>query len=136
MDRVEKTNVTHYSHQSKVLNEAECKKVLLHLELSLFKQNLCRNKSSHNHKKCPYYHNSKDKIRGSNFFEDDMCEFIQNNEQCYDGSRCRFAHNRVEQLYKPDKYKTKFCSHYPNRTDQCEYGKYCSFAHSEQDIKI
>ena len=33
-------------------------------------------------------------------------------------------------------FKTKFCSHYPNSIDKCEYGIYCSFAHSESDIMI
>lgn len=46
------------------------------------------------------------------------------------------SHNRVEQLYRPDKYKTKFCSYYPNNIEKCEYGAYCSFAHSESDIVI
>ena len=29
---------------------------------------------------------------------------------CPKGDLCENAHNRVEQLYKCDKYKTKFCS--------------------------
>ena len=46
------------------------------------------------------------------------------------------AHNRVEQLYRPEKYKKKFCSKYPDNLDKCEYGDFCSFAHSEEDILI
>jgi hypothetical protein len=33
-------------------------------------------------------------------------------------------------------YKTKFCSKYPYDIANCEYGKLCSFSHSERDIKI
>lgn len=46
------------------------------------------------------------------------------------------SHNKVEELYCPDKYKTKFCTCYPNNCHNCEYGNYCSFAHTENDIKI
>lgn len=45
------------------------------------------------------------------------------------------AHNRVERLYHVEKYKTKFCTKYPKYIQQCEYGDYCSFAHSMKDIK-
>lgn len=38
--------------------------------------------------------------------------------------------------YRPEKYKTKFCSNYPEEIEKCDYGVYCSFAHSESDIKI
>jgi len=39
-------------------------------------------------------------------------------------------------LYSNDKYKTKFCTQYPYNCANCEYGPYCSFAHTERDIKI
>ena len=45
------------------------------------------------------------------------------------------AHNKVEELYHHDNYKQKFCSTYPNRLNECEYGEFCSFAHSENEIK-
>lgn len=96
MTKVEKTNVTHYSHESIVLNESESNISLLHLDLSLFKMDPCRTKKSHNHKNCPYYHNQKDRIRSGNFYSDEMCEYAQNNEQCIDGNNCRYSHNRVE----------------------------------------
>ena len=49
---------------------------------------------------------------------------------------CPKAHNKVEELYCEEKYKTKFCTFYPNNCHNCDYGIYCSFAHSEDDIKI
>ena len=42
------------------------------------------------------------------------------------------AHSNVERLYHVEKYKTKFCS-LPQQ--KCPYGQFCSFAHSEQDLK-
>lgn len=45
------------------------------------------------------------------------------------------AHNKVEELYHFENYKQKFCSTYPNRLMECEYGEFCSFAHSESEIK-
>ena len=42
------------------------------------------------------------------------------------------AHNRVERLYHVEKYKTKFCTHQGNI---CDYKQFCSFAHSNEDIK-
>lgn len=40
----------------------------------------------------------------------------------------------MQQLYRADKYKIKFCAHYPNNVKLCEYGDFCSFAHSEAEI--
>ena len=42
----------------------------------------------------------------------------------------------TQQLYRADAYKTKFCSHYPNNVETCDYKEYCSFAHSEDEILI
>ena len=45
------------------------------------------------------------------------------------------AHNRVERLYHIEKYKTKFCTHFPHLLNKCDYGEYCSFSHSVNDMK-
>lgn len=107
-----------------------------HLELSNFKLKPCPHNTQHNHKQCPFYHNLKDRKRPGNFYSSDLCEYAENPENCPDGEMCLKAHNRVEQLYKPEKYKTKFCSHYPHSLQLCEYGTFCSFAHNEHDITI
>lgn len=107
-----------------------------HLDISNFKLKPCPHNSQHNHKQCPYYHNSKDRKRPGNFFSSDLCEFAENPDSCPNGDMCPKAHNRVEQLYKPEKYKTKFCGHYPHNLHLCEYGTFCSFAHNEHDITI
>jgi hypothetical protein len=41
----------------------------------------------------------------------------------------------VERLYHEEKYKSKFCTKYPKKLKLCDYGDYCSFAHSPSDLK-
>lgn len=101
-----------------------------------FKSKPCTASSQHNHKHCSFFHNSKDRKRLGDFYSSDLCEYVEKGLNCPYGDVCRFAHNRVEQLYQPGKYKTKFCTFYPNNLKNCEYGQYCSFAHSEEDILI
>lgn len=133
----EGTDVTHSSLQTEpiqnqqyVLNE--------HLFLLNFKTLECTNKSQHNYKTCLYFHNLKDKRRINCFYSADLCFFAEKDqvELCPLGDDCPKSHNRLEQLYRPDKYKKKFCSYYPYNLANCEYGKYCSFAHSESEILI
>ena len=52
------------------------------------------------------------------------------------GDVCPHAHNKVERLYHPEKYKAKFCTFFPHNLTQCEYGNFCSFAHSQGDVKV
>lgn len=51
---------------------------------------------------------------------------------------CKFSHNTVEQFYHPLKYKTKFCTSYNTKHNsiKCKYGKFCSFCHSEEELRI
>ena len=42
----------------------------------------------------------------------------------------------MEEFYHPDKYKAKFCASYLNPKTKCDYGDFCSFAHSNEDITI
>lgn len=41
----------------------------------------------------------------------------------------------MEQLYREDKYKTKFCTSFLDKTSECDYGEFCSFAHTENEVK-
>lgn len=43
-----------------------------------------------------------------------------------------YCHTRVEEFYHPDKYRAKLCAN--GLMNNCEYGEFCSFAHSEQEI--
>lgn len=90
----------------------------------------CNNTQSHNHKNCMHYHNAKDRKRPGNFYSETLCRFVEEGRKCPQGDECLSAHSRVEQLYRADKYKIKFCAHYPNNVKLCEYGDFCSFAHS------
>lgn len=112
------------------------KKILKLLVLESFKTEPCRIPSPHNHKQCNLYHNDKDRKRKGEFYSVDLCEFIEQNQICPYGDACLKSHSGVEQLYRQDKYKKKFCSHYPFDINNCEYGEFCSFAHEEEELLI
>ncbi|CAK92377.1 unnamed protein product (macronuclear) [Paramecium tetraurelia] len=134
LNETETTDVTHnnlgFSQQLQQQVRVE------HLDLGFFKVQPCKVMGNHNHKQCPFFHNPKDRKRVAVEYSADLCQYIENNSICPYGDNCNRAHNRVEQLYRVDNYKTKFCSYYPNNILQCDYGKFCSFAHSEGDIAI
>lgn len=104
--------------------------------LDKFKIEQCTINHQHNHKHCPFYHSYKDKRRRNNNgeYSSDMCDHAET-DRCEHKDECSLSHNRVEKLYHIDKYKTKFCSKFPKHLANCEYGEYCSFAHSIRDIK-
>ena len=109
---------------------------IMHLILDNFKRHECPQKGlTHNHKSCYFYHSIKDRRRDDSLYTPELCKFAET-EKCPKRDKCRRAHNRVERLYHSEKYKTKFCHFYPNRISQCEYGSFCSFAHSVEDIKV
>ena len=133
----ETTDVTHSSFATEsVVQGSSQHPIIEHLDLANFKSKLCPLPTQHNHKHCPFYHNSKDYKRPGNMYSSEMCEYASDPDSCPSEDKCLKSHNRVEQLYKPEKYKTKFCSHYPHNLAACEYGNFCSFAHSEDDICI
>ena len=135
---MDSTTVTHSSLLTEPLRQSaqDMKSVIQHLVLENFKLKACSFNIQHNHKSCPFYHNCKDKKRPGNFYTADICEYAEREETCPNGDLCQKSHNRVEQLYRADKYKTKFCSFYPNYLEKCEYGVFCSFAHNENDILV
>ncbi len=110
--------------------------IIKHLDLDKFKVEQCQINTQHNHKHCIFYHTIKDSRRMNSKYQynSDLCEF-QETPNCKKGEACLESHNRVERLYHIDKYKTKFCTQYPKNIFNCEYGEYCSFAHSVKDIK-
>ena len=110
--------------------------LLKYLVLENFKVSPCSIKVQHNHKQCQFYHYPKDRKRVGDFYSAELCEYTENNQSCPQGDKCLKSHSCVEQLYRADKYKTKFCSQYPYNTDNCEYGEFCSFAHHEEEILI
>jgi len=106
--------------------------------LDNFKAKPCQMKGNHNPKVCEYYHHENDRKRPVSVFHysPNMCEYAQNDQPCPNGDNCRLCHNKVEQLYHPEKYKKKFCLFHPHSIYKCEYGNFCSFAHSENEIQI
>lgn len=110
--------------------------LLKYLVLDYFKVLPCTLKTQHNHKQCQFYHYPKDRRRQTIFYSSDLCYYIENNLVCPCGDQCLKSHSCVEQLYRPEKYKMKFCSQYPGNVVNCEYGDFCSFAHEETEIQI
>lgn len=111
-------------------------KLVLSLDLANFKILPCSIKMQHNHKQCQFFHYFKDRKRPGEFYSSDYCEYIEKDMDCPLGDKCPKSHNRVEQLYRPGKYKARFCSFFPDKVSKCEYADFCSFAHSEQEISI
>ncbi|CAG9333018.1 unnamed protein product [Blepharisma stoltei] len=104
-----------------------------HLNLSYFKTQPCKITTPHNPKHCEFYHSNRDKRR-LDHYSPDLCG--DGEKEVCGNEACGKSHNRVEQLYHPEKYKTKFCTFFPYKTENCDYGNFCSFAHSEDDIKV
>lgn len=113
-------------------------KLVDHLDLSWFKTKACHKHSAfHNHKHCIYYHSKKDRRRDISQipYSPEICDYVARGLDCKDGDNCKYSHNKVEQAYHPDKYRQKFCSYFPASIGSCEYGKFCSYAHSETELK-
>lgn len=101
-----------------------------------FKTNPCTNSLTHNHKHCENYHSFLDKRRNILLYQysPEKCKYYELNS-CPLQDQCSFSHNNVERLYHPLKFKTKFCSSIYQEIIDCEYGPFCGFAHSEQEIR-
>jgi hypothetical protein len=106
-------------------------------DLANFKVYPCNIYTKHNEKQCVFFHSSKDfkRIISKVNYSFELCKFAEAGRNCPNGEFCSKSHNRVEQFYHPEKFKSKFCSHI-NNLNNCPYGNFCSFAHSESDIKI
>ena len=78
---------------------------------------------------CLYFHNDKDRRR-ANFqhYNHIPCARVNCN--------CNKSHNKIEQLYHPSRYKSKFCQTYGKDPSTCEYRDFCSFAHTKSEIII
>lgn len=53
----------------------------------------------------------------------EVFEVLNQGFECPKIATCGMSHNRIEQLFKDEYYKTKFCSKYPNDIGKCEYGR-------------
>ena len=110
--------------------------VITQLNMESFKIDPCRLEQSHQHKMCIFYHNENDRKRKGDFYSPDLCPHMENYKKCPKGDKCEKSHNRVEQLFRMEKYKKKFCQYYPEMVHNCSYGNFCCFAHSDEEIQI
>ena len=76
------------------------------LDLSFFKTQPCKISKAHNQKRCIYYHD-QDRRRPLGIYTSEICAYDE--KKCPSKDLCTKAHNRVEELYHPEKYKTKYC---------------------------
>ncbi|KAL4455406.1 hypothetical protein ABPG74_012558 [Tetrahymena malaccensis] len=122
------------SYSQQQLNQQQSnieKSYIEHLDLSTFKIEKCKLTENHNIYRCPYYHSSNDRRRVCQV-QSELCD---QGDRCPLKDQCPKAHSSAEVHYSKDQYKKKFCKHIKN-LNNCEYGNYCSYAHSEQDILI
>lgn len=103
-----------------------------------FKTQRCTLTTPHNSKKCWDYHdiNKRDRRRPPLHYTSELCPVVAAKNQCKDGDDCIFAHNRIEDFYHPEKYKSKYCTSYPDNLQYCEFGELCAFAHDESELSI
>lgn len=107
------------------------------LDLNNFKTKRCGQKTPHCYRKCFFYHNETDRRRDlrKHDYTPEFCSNMEYQGLCKLKDACRKSHSKAEQGYHPEKYRQKFCACYPDRLDECPYGKYCSYAHTENEIQ-
>jgi len=124
-------------NKGKTQQDGKSIEAICFLDLKTFKVKQCTAGSNHNPKKCLNYHDYKrDRRRAIGSYSSETCIHTSKSGECQFGDSCVRSHNRVEEFYHPEKYKVKFCSTYPNDTESCEYGQFCSFAHHTDEITI
>jgi len=104
------------------------------LDLTTFKTKPCQILYNHKKKKCQFYHSVNDKRRDPCLYSSSRCEFY-NTLSCTKGDSCTNAHNSVEELYHPQKFKTSLCNNFLAYND-CSYGQFCCFAHSPEELLL
>lgn len=108
------------------------------LDLDTFKVDPCPQQTQHNYRRCMYYHNDLDRRRDpqEHTYTPEFCQDMALKSQCSLGDRCSQSHSKAEQAYHVDKYRKKFCSFFPARLNECPYHRFCSYAHSEDEIHM
>lgn len=111
----------------------EASPINMHLDLSIFKTQPCKDNSPHEIKKCIYYHFKSEKRRPLTRFV--YSKTLCTKKQKCTSDSCAYAHNFIEQIYHPDNYKKKYCKDFIERAN-CKFGIYCALAHSDMELKI
>lgn len=120
----------HFSLVSKSISD-------LKLHILKFKTEECpRINENHNKKACYYYHQEFDRRRNvlQHKYANALCKNSSNS--CVLKDKCKLCHNKVELLYHPKNYKTKYCFDYFTNNKICDFGDYCSFAHSKSELTV
>lgn len=114
------------------LPEASLKNPLfLSLILDQFKSSPCDSQMACSQSNCTGWHSSKDlrrpfrQVRYSKHDCPDSCE----------KTNCKFSNTIIEQKYHPDNYKKRYCRDFIVK-GVCLYGRLCSMAHSDLEMKI
>lgn len=107
------------------------------LDLNSFKVKPCNKEEQHNHRTCQFYHTELDKRRSPLVvnYEAHFCPQMANLGFCQLDGACTECHSPAEMAYHPTKYRQKFCAFFPDKLESCVYGKYCSYAHGEEEIQ-
>lgn len=105
----------------------------MHLDLSVFKTQSCKNNQPHDAKRCIFYHFKSERRRPLTRFV--YSKTLCSKKQSCTSDLCEFSHNYIEQIYHPDNYKKKYCKEFIDAGD-CKYGIYCALAHSDMELKI
>lgn len=105
--------------------------VFLSLILDQFKSAPCEAQGACSQSNCVGWHSTKDSRRP--FRQIRYCK-----HDCPDNCEkptCRFANTIIEQKYHPDNYKKRYCKDFIVK-GSCVYGRLCSMAHSDMEMKI
>ena len=105
----------------------------MHLDLSVFKTQPCKDNSPHEIKKCIFYHFKSEKRRSLTRYV--YSKTLCTKKQKCTSDACAYAHNFIEQIYHPDNYKKKYCKDFIEKGN-CKFGIYCALAHSDMELKI
>lgn len=110
------------------------KQISYHLNLETFKTEPCQNDHCNDIKQCPFYHSIEDRRRNPAEvkYTQKLCQFEKN---CLKKKGCKSSHNKYEVNYHPKNYRKKYCKHIFDTT-KCQYGIFCSKAHSTEEIKV
>ena len=118
---------------------ASSNKEIVHLNLDIFKAFPCPSPQDHNRIQCQFYHcPKKDRKRPQHqyMYCSFLCPATKKGEICPNGENCSGCHNNVELNYHPNNYKKRFCIYFPDNIKECKFGRFCSYAHSENDILV
>ncbi len=133
----QRTNIGENETNRMSENQSQDFSIREQLDLDFFKVEPCPQSSQHNYRMCIYFHNQMDRRRDPRRYNytPEFCQGMSVLGVCSLGDNCTYSHSKAEQAYHLEKYRRKFCSYYPENLQECPYQKFCSYAHSEEEIQ-